>query len=126
MLEQLLRPHAGGDGVEHDADALGELVEEREVNVGEAVERGQLDDGLDFALEDDRDDDDVPRPAVAEPRADAHVVRRHVGDEDPRLLQGALAHQPFADLELIAQTAALLVSVAAQQPQRRSFPRRSP
>ena len=36
LLEQLLGPHAGGDGVEHDADALGELVEEGQVDLGEA------------------------------------------------------------------------------------------
>ena len=50
LLEQLLGAHVGGDGVEHDADRLGELIEERQVDVAEAVERRQLDDGLDLAL----------------------------------------------------------------------------
>ena len=51
--------------VEHDADALGELVEERQVDLAEAVEGGQLDDRLDLALEEHRQHDDV---AAAAPR----------------------------------------------------------
>ena len=62
--------HRRGDGVEDDADALGELVEEGQVDVAEAVERRQLDDRLDLALEQHRQDDDVesawpsPRPEL--------------------------------------------------------------
>ena len=65
LLQQLLGAHVGLDGVEHDADGLGELVQEGQVGVAEAVEGGQLDDRLHLALEDDRQHDDV---AAAAPR----------------------------------------------------------
>ena len=51
LLEQVLGPHVGLDRVEHDADALGQLVEERLVRRVEALERGQLEHALDLALE---------------------------------------------------------------------------
>ena len=46
LLQQFFRPHRGGDRVQHDADDFGELIEEGEVDVAEAVERCQLDDRL--------------------------------------------------------------------------------
>ena len=67
LLEQVLGAHVGFDRVEHDADALGQLVEERLVRRVEALEGGQFQDGLDLAFEDDRQHEDVrgsasPRP----------------------------------------------------------------
>ena len=38
LLQQFFGPHGGRDGIQHDADGLGELVEEREVDVAELVE----------------------------------------------------------------------------------------
>ena len=52
LLEQVFGAHVGLDRVEHDADALGQLVEERLVRGVEPLERGQLEDALDLALED--------------------------------------------------------------------------
>ena len=100
LLEQVLGPHVGLDRVEHDADALGQLVEEGLVRRIEALERGQLEHALDLALEDDRQHDDVLRRRVAQAGGDADVVGRHVGEQDLLLLQGALADQPLAELEL--------------------------
>ena len=76
LLQQLLGPHRRGDGVEDDADAFGELVEEGQVDVAEAVERGQLDHRLDLAFEQHRQHDDVQRLGFAEAGADLDVVGR--------------------------------------------------
>ena len=89
LLEQGLRAHVGGDGVEHDADGLGELLEEGQVDLAEAVEGGQLDDGLDLTLEEHREDDDVARHLLAQAGGDADVRVRHVRQEDGLLLQGS-------------------------------------
>ena len=107
LLQQLLGPHVGGDRVEHDADALGQLVEEGQVDVAEAVERGQLDDRLDLALEQHRQDDDVERRGLAEAGADLDVVARHVGEQDALLLERALADQPLAELNRFGRLLAL-------------------
>ena len=51
LLEQLLGAHVRLDRVEHDADDLGELVEERSGGSSlNALEGGELDDGLDLRL----------------------------------------------------------------------------
>ena len=57
LLEQALGAHRRLDGVEHDADALRELLEEGERAGGEGLQRGQLDDRLGLALEEHRQDD---------------------------------------------------------------------
>src|SRR5690348_18217846 len=46
---------------QNDADGVHELVEELQVVVAERRERGELDDGFQFAFEDDRQNHDVPR-----------------------------------------------------------------
>jgi hypothetical protein len=54
LLQQVLGTHVRLDRVQHDADRLGQLVEERLVRRAEPVEAGQLHDGLHLALEHDR------------------------------------------------------------------------
>ena len=78
LLEQLLRPHVGGDGVEHDADALGQLLQEGEPDLVELVEGGQLEHRLDLALEEHRQDHDVAGRRLAQAGADLDVVGRHL------------------------------------------------
>ena len=105
LLEQLFRAHVGGDRVEHDADALGQLVEEGEVGLVVAVERGEFDDRLDLALEEHGQHHDVARLALAQARADRDVVVRHVGEQDALLLERTLPDEAFAKLG-IGSTAA--------------------
>ena len=102
LLEQIFRPHVGFDRVEHDADALGQLIEERLVGGIEPLERGQLQHRLHLAFEHHRQHDDVGRRGVAQAGRDADVIRRHVGQEDFFFLQGTLADQSFAQLEAVA------------------------
>ena len=61
LLQQVLGAHRGFDGVEHDADRLRQLLQEREVRGGEGLQRRQLDDRLRLALEEHRQHDDVLR-----------------------------------------------------------------
>ena len=61
LLEQALRPHVGLDRVEHDADRLGELIEQRLVGRVEPAEARQFQHAADLALEDERQDQDAPR-----------------------------------------------------------------
>ena len=61
LREQLLRPHVRLDRVEHDADRLGELIEQRLIGLGEAREAGQLHHRQHLPFEDDRQHDDVQR-----------------------------------------------------------------
>src|SRR6266853_6249393 len=77
LLEQGLGAHVCLDGVEYHADAFSQLVEERQVRFAELPERGKLDDRLDFAFKQHREDDDVQWRGGTENRADADVV---VGD----------------------------------------------
>ena len=66
LLEQFLRAAVGDDRVQDDAERLAELLEERLVDVGEGVQRGQLDDRQHLLLEEDRHDDDVHRLRLAD------------------------------------------------------------
>ena len=100
------------DGVQHEADALGELVEERLVGGAERRERRQLDDGAHRSLEQDRQDDDVQRRRLAEAGVDPHVVGRDVGEQDALLLLRALADEALAEPEGGREVLALLVAVA--------------
>jgi hypothetical protein len=112
LLEQVLGQGVGLDGVEDEADALGQLVEERLVDRTDGGERGQLDHGAHRPLEQDRQDDDVQRRGVPETRADPHVVVWHLREQDPLLLLGALADQTLAEAERRRQVLALLVAVS--------------
>ena len=102
LLEQAFGLHRRLDAVEHDADAGGELLEERELQGGEGAERGELDHRLDLALEQHRQHDDVRGAALnsAEPIGDG--IGRHVGDQHAALVGGALADQAFADADALA------------------------
>jgi hypothetical protein len=107
------------DRVQHDADRFHQLVEEGEVGFGEAVQRRDLDDGLDLLFEQDRQHDDVGRRRRAQARRDDDVVARHVGQPDAALLQRALAHQAFARQEGGRQLAAGTVAVRRDHAQAR-------
>jgi hypothetical protein len=100
-------------GVEHEADALGELVEEALVRRREGGERRELDHRADRPLEEDRQHDDVQGGDSPRPGADLHVVRRDLGEQDPLALQGALPDEALAEAEDVGEVLALLVAVAA-------------
>ena len=111
LLEEPLRHRRGVDRVQHEADALRQLVQECLVGRAEGRERRQLDHGQHRSLERNREHDDVQRRRLAEARVDLDVVGRNVGQQDPLLLQGALADQSLADTEMVRDVLALLEAV---------------
>ncbi len=119
LFQQALGAHRRGDGVEHDADRFHQLVEEGLVRLVELAERGELDHGLHFVLEQGGQDVDVGRRGVAEAGADADEVRRHVLQQDRALVRRGLANQPFAKPELGFQRAAILRAIACGEFQHR-------
>src|SRR3546814_20787489 len=87
LLQKILRAHVGRDGVEHDADAFHELVQERKMCLVEGIERSELENRLYLALEQHRQHHNVERRGLAETRADADVDGRHVGKADALSLE---------------------------------------
>ena len=117
LEQQLLGPHRGVDRVEHDADRLGQLLEERPVDVAEWAQGRELDDGKYLVLEQHRDDDDVYRRRFAESARDLDVIVRRLRDQDRLLLQRSLTDESFTQLEMVRDGLAVLVSVARDQGQ---------
>ena len=64
LRQQVLGAHVGRDGVDHDADGFGQLVQEGLVRGVEALERGQLQHAAHLALEDHRQHDHVHAPRL--------------------------------------------------------------
>ena len=93
LLEQVLGARVRLDGVDHDADRLGQLVEEGLVHRVEALQRRQLEHAAQLAFEHDRQHQHVHRGALAEARGDAERARRHVGQQHLALVDRALADQ---------------------------------
>ena len=119
LLEEALGLHRRLDAVQHDADAVGQLFEERHLQGGERGHRGELDDGLDLALEQDRQHDDVLRHDLEQRRADRHGVRRHRGDQHAALVDRALPDQAFADLNPRRMAVRAVVGERGEEPQGR-------
>ena len=76
LLQQAFGLHGGFDAVEHDADAGGQLFEERQVRGGEGAQRGQLDHRLDLILEEHRQHDDVARNGLEQARSESEPCSR--------------------------------------------------
>ena len=98
LFEQILGAGAGLDGVDHDADRLGELIQEHLVGLTERTERGQLHHALDLPLEQNRQDNDIMRLGLAQTRRDAEIMFGHIGKQDFLAFDGTLTDQAFAQL----------------------------
>ncbi len=112
LLEQAFGAHVRRDRVEHDADQFHELVQERLVRLAEPAERGELDHRVHVAFEQRRQHDHVERRRFAQAGADLHVIVRHVGQQDARLLVRALADQALAQAELVREMLAVVEGIA--------------
>ncbi len=71
LLQQFLGTHGRGDGIQHDAETLRHLIEKRQMDIAELVERRQFDHRLGFAFEQHRQHHDAGRRGL--PRLD--VIR---------------------------------------------------
>ena len=99
LLEQPFGLHRRLDAVEHDADAGGQLLQEGGLQRGEGADGGELDHGLDLALEQDRQHDDVVRRDLEQGGADRDGARRHLGDQHTPPVGGTLADQSFPEAQ---------------------------
>ena len=80
---------------------------------------GELDDGANRPLEEDRKHDDVEGSGLAETGVDPHIVAGDLGQQDPLLFLGALAHQALADVKRGGEMPALLEAVSGLKLQHR-------
>jgi len=82
LLEQVFGARVGFDGVDHDPDALRQLVEECQMGGAEALERRQFQHGLDLSFEQHRDHDDVQRGRLSQAGCNLNVIGRSVGNDN--------------------------------------------
>ena len=107
----------GLDGVEHDADRFGELVEQRLMGWIEAFERGQLQDAFDLPFEDQRQHQHRSRRPIAQAGRDPDVIGGQVVEHDFLFLDGALSDDALAQIDLLSESLASLGGIAGQQRQ---------
>ena len=117
LLEQAFGLHRRFDRVEHDADRVGELLQEHRLQGRERRDRGKLDDGLHLVLEQHRQHDDVARHHLEQRRSDRHRMGRQFGDQQAALVAGALADQAFADPQPLRMAVRAVVRIGGEQPQ---------
>ena len=115
LLQQALGLHRRLDRVQHDADAGGELLEERDLQIGERADRGQLDHRLHLAFEQHRQHDDVVRRRLEQAGADRHHVGRQAGDQHAPAVDGALADQPLPHAQMLGMARRSVVGVGGEQ-----------
>ncbi len=101
--------------LEGDGDARRDLPQIVDGRVGEGAQRRELEHPGHAPLEHQRRDAEVARRRLAEPRGDADVVLRHVGEEDLLLLEGGLADDALARPEARRERLAVRVGVARDQ-----------
>ncbi len=89
-----------------------QLVEEALVGLAELAERSEFDDRLHVIFEQRRQDVDVGRLGMAEPRADADEVRRRILEQDRPLVRRRLSDQSFAQAELLLQLVCTVGAIA--------------
>ena len=97
----------------------GGLLQVVRLHPGRRVQQADLDDAAHLSFEDQGQHADGPRHRVAEAGDDVNVVGRDLVDLDQRPLQGRLAHQAFAEGELVGQALATLIGIGPQQAQDR-------
>ena len=115
LFEQILGSGVRFDGVDDDADALRELIQERFVRSAEPRKRCQFQHALDTTFEDHRQDQDVLRRSGTEARRYLQVIRGNIRQVDFRHVDRALPDKAFAQLELAPQCALAHEAVARQQ-----------
>ena len=96
LLQQLFRSHRGRDCVQHDAHNLGKLIEERNVNVAESMERCELDHSLHLPLKQHWQHDDIHRRSSSKCGSHLDVIAGNFRQYDAFLFVSSLAHERFA------------------------------
>ncbi len=115
LLQQALGLHRRLDRVQHDADAGGELLQERDLQIGERPDRTQFDHRLHLALVQHRQHDDIVRRCPEQAGADRHDVDRQVGDQHAPTIDRALADQALAHAQAVGMPGRGVVRVGGEQ-----------
>src|SRR5262245_6345275 len=85
------------------------------MDLGEAMEGGQLEHRLYLVFEEDGEYDEVARWRSAQAGDDVGIVIGELGQENLLLLQDALTDQPFARNEAVGELLAPLEGIGAEQ-----------
>src|SRR5690348_11680838 len=115
LLQQAFGLHRGFDGIENDADARGELLEERQVRCGECVESGEFDHGLDAVFKEHGQDDHILRHGGEKTRTNGRGAFRQIRNEYAALFSSALTDESFAQLETRGVPGFDVIGVSGQQ-----------
>ena len=110
LLQQIFRAHRRLNRVEHDADGLRQLFEERQVRDVERLERREFNHRFRLAFKQHRQHNDARRARGGEARFDVCVIRFYVVEQDALLLDGALADETFADENVLGLVGPLRVT----------------
>ena len=89
--------HRRFDAVQHDADAGGQLFEEREVRGREVAQRREAKHRFDLTFEHDREYHDVTRKRLEEDRPHGHRIFGNIRDQQAPLGARALTDESLAD-----------------------------
>ena len=116
LRQQAFGLHRRFDRVEHDADRVGQLLQEHRLQRGELGHRGKLDHRLDLVFEQHRQHDDVARHDLEQRRTDRHRVGRQFGDQQAALVGRALADQAFANPNPFRMTGGAVVGIGREEP----------
>ena len=119
LLQQAFGLHRRLDRVEHDADAVGELLEEGHLRRRERADRAELDDGLDLAFEQHGKHDEIFRHDREQRRVDRGRVGRNVGEHAAGACPSRLPDQPFAELNDFPMRVGAVAGIGRKQAQLR-------
>jgi hypothetical protein len=115
LLQQALGLHRGLDRIQHDADARGELLDERYLQIGERTNRCKLDHRFYLPLVQHRQHDHVVRRHLEQARADRHHIRRKICDQQPPAVHRALTDQPLPHIQMLEMARLAIVCIGGQQ-----------
>src|SRR5665809_55743 len=94
---ELFGLHRCCDTIEYDADAVGELLQKHDLQVGEGSDRRKFDDRPCLVLKQYRQHDDILRRCLNKRRSDQGRIRRQILYYERSLVGGALTSKAFTD-----------------------------
>lgn len=120
LFQQPFGLHRGLDRVEHDADRVGELLEEGHLRRRKGADGGEFDHRLDLILEQHRKHHEILRHHPQQRRTDRGRVVRDVRHQPLALVHRALPDQPVAELHDGLMRTHAVAGVSRQQAQLRT------
>ena len=115
LLEQFLGTHGGGDRIQHNADALRELIEEGQVNIAEVPEGSQFQYGLGFPFKQYGEHHNAGRRTFPKAGSDPYVVLRNFRHQNAALFVAALSDKALTHTELGGDEALIARRIGCKQ-----------